>query len=1260
MAFGGSKLQCMNGEYRLVLEYPAIEALIQKGQAEQLHQQNIWLINERGWDAKDNGFVFYAWLKIHHPEINAYYVITQDSPDYAKIAEIDSKTIIEYQSEQHKLYYFFSKFVISSQGGDHCHPLKYEYLKTHYPSVFKSQFIFLQHGVLKNFISYFHKGHFNSALFIISGKMEQQLFEHGFQYTPDDLALTGLCRFDLLANNKMEPYIFFMPTWRSWIKDEKDFLVSKYYREFDELLKHPKLDELLKKHGFKLKFFIHPNFSQYSKFLKSTSSTVEILTGDEDIGTLIKGCSIMISDYSSAIIDAAYMDKPIVYYQPDYKEFRTSHYSETCFFSYEDHGLGTVVTSLNSLLDEISTVLDSGCSNSEKYRKRANYIFAYRDKGACQRTFDAIQKHETFPERLSQLYTSSSLIKMAPFQILVKDNILYVFLATHEKTGVFVQNFSIHFNLMTGEEKSQKVNLANSSMTFTMGDKLVYTFTSRIPDLTTSINILKNTYKLPTPVLGSSNTQHISVAHLGFTVRGGAGIAALRLHKGLLDSDVDSFLFQKEKTNNNAPYRVHTFENGSNNAINDWNNQNNTYKGNTIFSLSNPSEHGKHDFLNYFDILNFHWIARYLSIETIAYLSHQSTPIVWTFHDINPLSGGCHYFHGCNNWKEDCNECPQLKDNFDNLPLKVLAKKKEFFNFKNITVVVLNRHFKRLVEQSPLFNESRIEIIPNSIDTKKFHSKNSALIYEELALESGKKYILYVAAYASTIKGYNEFEITISKYVEKYGAEDVTILLAGSLPFDRNISLPYIEYGHISEEKLINLYNISHVTVVSSVEDNHPNIMLESISCGTPVVGFKIGGLPDVISDGVTGYTVELGDCEALADCINKVLTGLDLSKNCIDYAENNLRLDIQASRYKSLYEELLLSPSKKSERANNIPEIFPETAISLLRIQNKLNINQLDRISNLSHQLASNDAMNIISSQMGVKIPARFNNACFKKGWSHGESWGRWSDGEEAVIGLHLKDYQAGKIRANFSIQHQLAINGNFRVVINGNQTAYEFKNGMLSFPVEIKADKNLEIIFKFEKIKSPFEQGINAEKRKLGIGVAWFQIINESLVLNDISSLKRNNIIPLKESPHESLALNDICLLKGSERVLAHRNTPCFKKGWSPAESWGRWTDGKETVINLSLKDYQRGKIQAVFAVEHLMVPIDNIAVLVNGDEVTYNFSRGLLNFPVAIREDKSLEIIFRFDPIKSPCEIQGGPETQNLGIGIKWFQLINPWFK
>ena len=123
----------------------------------------------------------------------------------------------------------------------------------------------------------------------------------------------------------------------------------------------------------------------------------------------------------------------------------------------------------------------------------------------------------------------------------------------------------------------------------------------------------------------------------------------------------------------------------------------------------------------------------------------QSTPhllkqlFVWTFHDINPISGGCHYFHGCVNWKTDCYKCPQLKNNFDNFPMRVLEAKLGNFNFNNITVIVLNEYFKKLVKERHLFENSKNEVIQNCVYTEIFKPIDTLQIQKKYDLPVDKK-----------------------------------------------------------------------------------------------------------------------------------------------------------------------------------------------------------------------------------------------------------------------------------------------------------------------------------------------------------------------------------------------------------------------------------------------------------------------------------------------------------------------------------------
>ena len=914
-----------------------IDSLIKLGISQKLDKKSIWLINERGWDAQDNGFAFYVYIKKEHPEINAYYVISKDSSDFDKVNTIDSDTIIEYQSEEHKLYYVFSNFVISSQGGEHCHPLDYTYLKSNHADVFRSKYIFLQHGVLKNFIHYFQKGAFHNALFVISGEMERRLMVNEYQYTSWDLAETGLSRYDTLENreNSKKPFIFFMPTWRGNIKSEADFLSSDYYKILQELFNNDVLIDLLEKYNTKIKFLIHPNFADYASLFHVKTGYIEILPKTSDISLLIRQCSFAITDYSSFIFDVAKQKKNIIYFQYDYKQFRESHYKESPVFSYKKHGLGPVVENEAELIDEIDRMLRDREDALAPYIQRRDYIFKYDDKNASERIFHSICKYDDLASELIEIYKNNAMQKIGIFDVFIKDDTLLLFLKVPNKYGAIVEPFTINYHLLGDSTRSQKVNLALASYIIHIDDRPVYAFYTKIPKLSYKLEIYKEYIYLKFPILNYADENNINVAIPLYTVRGGAGIAAKRLHEGLLEQGVNSVVFEKENSHNKHPAVYYDKSNKTNSLLSNRNNAKNIYAGNTIFTIiPSYSKLSDYDFLLNFDIVNLHWIANYLPTEAIAYLSHSNKHIVWTFHDMNPLSGGCHYFHGCDQWKSDCMNCPQLIDNYDNYPAKILAAKKKYFNFENITVVALSNHSKRILEKS-IYKDCRIEVIPNSIEIDIFKPSDKTVAKKVFNLPENKKIIFFAPSYNSSIKGINELNQVLDLLIDKVDKYHLLLAGSGSMSF-RNDNFGITRLGNIDDNNRLALaYSAADITIVPSLEETFSNTTAESISCGTPVVGFKIAALPDMIKDDYNGYTVELGDIKGLADSICKVLEGPDLSENCRKYAEENLKLDIQAKRYKALYEDLLSNPVEETGLAETIPEVFPETAATVIRLLN-------------------------------------------------------------------------------------------------------------------------------------------------------------------------------------------------------------------------------------------------------------------------------------------------------------------------------------
>ncbi|MDC7218880.1 MAG: glycosyltransferase, partial [Spirochaetales bacterium] len=150
---------------------------------------------------------------------------------------------------------------------------------------------------------------------------------------------------------------------------------------------------------------------------------------------------------------------------------------------------------------------------------------------------------------------------------------------------------------------------------------------------------------------------------------------------------------------------------------------------------------------------------------------------------------------------------------------------------------------------------------------------------------------------------------------------------------------------------MLEAYRVADVTVISSIEDNLPNIMLESISVGTPVVGFKVGGITETVIDGKTGFTVEINDCRKLAEYIHKAIY-LDLSKECRSYAINHFNSELQAKKYTEIYSELLSSDKADNRTVYTKTEFeLPEPMVLFDVLNNKMQ-NSTEVIKNVKTKL--------------------------------------------------------------------------------------------------------------------------------------------------------------------------------------------------------------------------------------------------------------------------------------------------------------------
>lgn len=422
----------------------------------------------------------------------------------------------------------------------------------------------------------------------------------------------------------------------------------------------------------------------------------------------------------------------------------------------------------------------------------------------------------------------------------------------------------------------------------------------------------------------------------------GAGYAAFRVHKGLRFTSINPTLFTKGGQHRKYP-NIKVLDNPTPNvdSWNAWNilqNPSISKPELTIFSINHPFLTAQQisSMAEKADVISLHWTARFLSIENIAQLSNMGKPLLMTIRDMNPLTGGCHYFHGCNEWQRECSDCPQLVDTWDDYPSKVLRAKRKYYNFENLTIVTISNHTAEIIKKVPYFNQCRVEVITNSIETDVFKPYSKTEARKTFGLPLDRKIIAYVPSFSSTVKGYREaieaFEILEQKYKD---LNPYIMLLGNRTPVNDTIKLENKSIGYISDnDKLAMAYSAADVTIVPSLEETFSNTTAESISCGTPVVGFKTGAIPDMAQDGVTGYTFTIGDVAGLAEGIHKTLTGENLSGNCRKYAVENLSFMLQAKKREKLFYELYTyNKMPKVSVSQSFSSYFEETTPTTMNL---------------------------------------------------------------------------------------------------------------------------------------------------------------------------------------------------------------------------------------------------------------------------------------------------------------------------------------
>ena len=397
----------------------------------------------------------------------------------------------------------------------------------------------------------------------------------------------------------------------------------------------------------------------------------------------------------------------------------------------------------------------------------------------------------------------------------------------------------------------------------------------------------------------------LKILHISTQDNGGAGIAALRLHKGLLEKTVSSKFLCLRK----AGHEKNVFQYDKRRKLNllqkifqklgfsqlkelkndlrlqkaKGNYEIFTFPESDIDLLSSP-------LIEEADIINLHWIGYFVDYH--SFFRKVKKPVVWTFHDKNPVLGGFHLL-----LDKEKNPTMALLEN------ELADKKNKWINqHKNIHIVSPSKFLMNYSRSSETFKGYPHHCIPNAVDTAIYKLQDKLIAKREFGLPEDKINVLFL-----NTGGFHKGSDMVFSCIQERSFKNLHFVALGGNFQEATGEVTFI--GAIDDEILLSrLYAAADVFLMPSREDNLPNMMLESLLCGTPVLATVIGGITDVIKSGFNGYLAK----EVTAEAVGQMLQLLDDGQLKFDsadistHASQNFSLPVQANSYIDLYSEIL------------------------------------------------------------------------------------------------------------------------------------------------------------------------------------------------------------------------------------------------------------------------------------------------------------------------------------------------------------------
>jgi glycosyltransferase involved in cell wall biosynthesis len=385
----------------------------------------------------------------------------------------------------------------------------------------------------------------------------------------------------------------------------------------------------------------------------------------------------------------------------------------------------------------------------------------------------------------------------------------------------------------------------------------------------------------------------IKVVHLQIFTES-TGRAALRLHRAFLKNGIDSRMITLRRAVNDDEKikqkgKLSSIIAHLDRSIQAYLNKNNIKE---LGAFSYPilgSDISQLNEVRNADIIYIHWaLGGFLNLTGFEKIAQLGKPVIFFMHDMWNITGGCHHSFTCEKYKSHCFNCPVLpKQKTKDLSFKGFEKKLNLYSkYNNLYFISPSKWLYECAEQSALTSNKPLFHIPNILEKDFFKPFDKTIAKKLLNLNPNEAVIAFGAtSIDSPYKGWNYLLKALKILASEIEFKRMSVIVFGG-GYKKEIAdeIPFqtMFTGYLRDENSpVIIYNAADVFIAPSLADNLPTTILESLNCGTSVVGFDVGGIPDMIRHKENGYLAKYKDANDIAEgikfCINNKIKGYNL-----------------------------------------------------------------------------------------------------------------------------------------------------------------------------------------------------------------------------------------------------------------------------------------------------------------------------------------------------------------------------------------------